>query len=467
MLSFAKTAILTLTFTLLTVDKAYAQVSLDTQWPMHVVSDISDGPDGVKFGDVNKDGLLDIATAWEKDGVSTISLNPGSGLVKEQWPTVIVGTAKKAEDAMFMDIDNDGNVDVVSSTEGESKEIIFHWAPTLNEINNPSAWSNATLGPSKNVTQWMYAQPLQIDGKNGVDIVAGGKGDDSALGWFESPVNPRSNSGWIWHQLTTATWIMSIEINDMNNDGKQDIVYSDRSNGSRWLENPGTTGSLNQWPLHKIADANGRLGFLTIADLDGDGLEDVITAADEQIFLSKRMSLDGSNWETTIFNTPSLITMAKGVAVTDVNGDGKKDLILSSNNSHGDHDLNIVIWASYNNTPFSTDWTAHTLSGVMGIKADQVKLLDADRDGDLDVFTTEEKYGGLGIIWFENPFGGDGISNNFNIADINHDGKINLIDYSLLSNQFLMSGSGLAADLNGDGAVNLLDLSILSREIDF
>ena len=49
------------------------------------------------------------------------------------------------------------------------------------------------------------------------------------------------------------------------------------------------------------------------------------------------------------------------------------------------------------------------MSGVDGIKHDDATLVDIDRDGDLDVFTTEERLPraglptGLGVIWYENP----------------------------------------------------------------
>ena len=54
-------------------------------------------------------------------------------------------------------------------------------------------------------------------------------------------------------------------------------------------------------------------------------------------------------------------------------------------------------------------WSVRRLSGVDGIKHDDATLVDIDRDGDLDVFTTEERLPraglptGLGVIWYENP----------------------------------------------------------------
>lgn len=49
--------------------------------------------------------------------------------------------------------------------------------------------------------------------------------------------------------------------------------------------------------------------------------------------------------------------------------------------------------------------------------------------------------------------------------DINQDGHVNILDFSLLAAQFGQSGSGLGrADINGDGAVNILDFSLLAAK---
>ena len=51
----------------------------------------------------------------------------------------------------------------------------------------------------------------------------------------------------------------------------------------------------------------------------------------------------------------------------------------------------------------------------------------------------------------------------FNPADINRDGKVNLLDYSLLAGQFLKQGKYQSADINRDGRVDLADYSLLVR----
>ena len=90
----------------------------------------------------------------------------------------------------------------------------------------------------------------------------------------------------------------------------------------------------------------------------------------------------------------------------DINGDGKPDLVHSTNTMNDDGKAGIY-WVSYTSDPTLNQWTWHELSGSVGYKFDRMELLDLDGDGDLDVLTTEENYGpkskGLGVMWYENP----------------------------------------------------------------
>src|ERR1700754_505419 len=90
-------------------------------WARHTVDSSISGADGVRLGDVNGDSLPDIATGWEEDGMIRAYVHPGYADVRDPWPSVQVGAAPSAEDAVFADLDHDGAVDVVGSTEGDER----------------------------------------------------------------------------------------------------------------------------------------------------------------------------------------------------------------------------------------------------------------------------------------------------------------------------------------------------------
>src|SRR5690606_24040377 len=100
--------------------------------------------------------------------------------------------------------------DVISSTEGDANAIYIHWAPKeADRYLDPEAWTTELLPVSKGATRWMFALPMEIDGKNGVDFFAGSKDNPAYIGWWRSPDNPRDLSAWTWHPLYEAGWIMS------------------------------------------------------------------------------------------------------------------------------------------------------------------------------------------------------------------------------------------------------------------
>lgn len=52
----------------------------------------------------------------------------------------------------------------------------------------------------------------------------------------------------------------------------------------------------------------------------------------------------------------------------------------------------------------------------------------------------------------------------FSKADLNQDGRVDLLDFSIMSSEFFKVHDKMRADLNGDGRVDLLDFSILNQQ---
>lgn len=374
-------------------------------WIRHTIDAASIGADGIRLADVNADGRLDIATAWEEGGGVRVYTHPGPQHVRKPWPRVTVGQVDSPEDAVLADLDADGAVDVISSCEGNDRTLYVHWAPTRqSEFLDAGAWQTQPIPPSRGMMQWMFALPLQLDGRNGLDLVAGGKNTGACIGWFAAPPNARNLTDWVWHPLYEAGWIMSLIGFDMDQDGDMDIAASDRKGPSRgclWLENPGPGLSQDRpWTVHRIADTTREVMFMDLADLDGDGLIDVLaTTAGKEIVWHRRRSTNGDEWETHVIPIPTSAGTGKSVRVGDVDLDGRPDIVFSCEHAQ---QTSGVMWLEARGPAVSASWLAHDISGPSGIKFDLVQLIDLDEDGDLDAITTEEVEG-LGVIWYENP----------------------------------------------------------------
>ena len=386
------------------------------RWPRHVIDESSKGADGVKLADVNNDGLMDIATGWEEGGITRAYINPGYDKAKQKWPAVTAGITPGVEDAVFIDLDNDGAVDVVTSCEGKKRSLNIHWAPKQNYLDS-QAWKTNIIGDSAQKTAWMFCTPLQVDKINGIDLVAASKGSDGTIGWYESPKDPRKTADYKWHEISKAGWIMSLIATDMDNDGDADILTTDRKGdmrGVRWLENPGPGQKQTQkWKNHFVGAKDSEVMFMKVTDFDNDNLDDIIVAAKKgkdtkRILYFRRLDKTGFRWKENSFAFTHNTGTAKDVAIGDLDHDGNDDIVFSCENAN--NPKSGLIWIKQNTA--TSKWNSYEISGPQGIKYDRIELLDIDGDSDLDVLTCEERdkntkgqKGGMGVFWYENTWG--------------------------------------------------------------
>jgi hypothetical protein len=388
----------------------WAKEAQERPWPLHIIDASTRGADGVKLADFNGDGRADIVTGWEEGAVTKMYMHPGPDRVKAPWPAVLLGETASVEDAVFVDLDHDGALDIVSCCEGQTRTLFVHWAPlSVKDRLDPALWTQVPLNAAQNRMQWMFAQPMQVDRRFGIDLVAAGKGKDAYIGWFASPPgDPRQLAAFQWHAMSPAGWIMSLITSDMDTDGDLDVLVSDRKGnlkGCRWLENPGP-GPTQQgpWENHAIGGGSREIMFAKLADLDQDGRLDVVTAAKRRdVLWFRRLDSTGQAWQAYTIGYPENTGTAKAVAIGDLDADGQLDMVISCESANAPKSG--VMWMSYSRSVFDTQWTAHDISGPKGIKFDRIELLDLDGDQDLDVLTCEERHQGrgLGVIWYENP----------------------------------------------------------------
>ncbi|MFH1748606.1 MAG: VCBS repeat-containing protein, partial [Planctomycetota bacterium] len=317
-----------------------APLPSNTHWTRHTIDSRFRGADGVKLGDADGDGLIDLVVGWEESGVVVVYLNPGPGGVTANWPAVTVGQVEDVEDAVFVDLDADGLLDVVSCSEGDTKTMYVHWAPgDVAQYSSSAAWVTAELPVTRNARQWMFCEPAQIDGVGGVELVAGAKGDNGQVGYLSAPVDPTNLAGWTWHALADAAWIMSIEPRDIDGDGDIDIVYTDRKGAARgvyWLENPGGANPLPAaWQLHTIGVGAAEFMFADVADYDGDGQLEIIAATDRrQALLYEPLAIMILPWQQTPISWSDSYGTGKSVRFGDLDLDGMAEIVFSCENAN-------------------------------------------------------------------------------------------------------------------------------------
>mmetsp|Transcript_28199 Transcript_28199/g.73118 ORF Transcript_28199/g.73118 Transcript_28199/m.73118 type:complete len:493 (-) Transcript_28199:389-1867(-) len=375
-------------------DKAWRRRTIDNRWT---------GADGARTADVNGDERPDFVVGWEQSGRVTMYISP-------DYSPRDIGRARDVEDAVFVDLDGDGAVDVVSASEGDTRSVNVHWAPAWRgDYEDASEWEDVQLLDRSNGMRekWMYSLPLDVDGDGNVDLVVGGK--DSGIWWLKAPETAdrrRSPSRWERHEISPVGWLMSMFAEDMDGDGHQDLVVADRRGGMsgvRWLKHPGGDGT-SRWRNYYIKEDINAMFMSSYVDVDGDGTRElVVPTEDKRIYVLRPSEDVYDEWRDSRIDHPrssrSSSRRSKAVAVGDIDGEGPLDLVVSFENAGGD--ASGILWSP----DFGESW--RDVSGRDGIKFDLNQLVDMDGDGDLDILNTEEGDNGrrdaLGVIWYENP----------------------------------------------------------------
>lgn len=393
-------------------------------WSMHVVGTGS-GADGARLADADNDGDLDVVSGYEQGAVTRLYLNPGPALVANPWPSIEAhGSTPDVEDAVIGDIDMDGSPDIVSATEGSDKGLWIAFAPWDN-THSPRQIGLHTQPSSPANHRYMFSVISDLNGDGRNDIITGGK-NGGHLGFYMSKDgNIRDKSTWSYYHIRKMGWTMNLILRDMDGDGDDDIVLSDRRvwndpNGQRpsvdswgiyWLENPGAStldaNPATPWVEHYVGMHGLFSMFMDVGDIDGDGILDIVGTQFEtqtvRVFYGQDSS--GTSFEQVTLVVQGLAEIAgtsgKGATIADLDNDGAQEIVYVTDNA-GDGRQGVVMLRHLGSPRDHDNWTFEPISGPAGVKFDLVTPVDLDGDGDLDLVTTEETEN-LGVVWYENP----------------------------------------------------------------
>ncbi|HEY8926791.1 MAG TPA: VCBS repeat-containing protein, partial [Polyangia bacterium] len=191
-----------------------------------------------------------------------------------------------------------------------------------------------------------------------------------------------------------------IFVYDLNQDGWPDIL-SFRTNGGAeavWYENP-KGASSSSWTSH-VVFSNSNDESPAFTDIDGDGKPELVTISNGAGGWAK------PNWTNPQATWTFVPVTAKsgwgaythGLGVADVDGDGRSDLLLSEGWWAQPTTAASTPWASHPATFWAQDDPSESYGGA------QMFTDDVDGDGDRDVITSLQAHG-WGVAWFENQAG--------------------------------------------------------------
>lgn len=346
------------------------------------------------LADLTGDGTSDYLVTLFNDKLK-LGVNDGTGTISD-FHSITRNEFADPRDVEGYDMDNDGDKDPVATLEGSNK---VSW------IENTGS---STFGSVTTISDSLWgADDLEfadIDGDGNTDLIVGGW----QLWFLQGDGN--ANFG----NKTEIHWdfVYDLVVKDLDNDGDTDLVTIDYNSELYWHENDGS-GNFTTHSIHSNLDD---VQSVRVADVNHDGLPDVLTAEEDDDRIAWFENLGGSFGSMQTISTA--VNGAADARAMDINNDGLLDVLAISN-----FDDELVWFANQGSGQFGSSQLLASPTYPL-----EIKKADLNRDGDTDIIVRNW----LDHFWYANQGDGSfsssrsigqtrGFDSNLEAVDLNGD----------------------------------------------
>jgi flagellin len=293
----------------------------------------------LSLGDLNGDGVLDLVTAGFDDsynGSATVRLGLGNGNFGTATRFSTEGNGSRA--LSLGDLNGDGVLDLVTAGFDDSNN---GYATVRLGLGNGNFGTATAFSTEGNGSRAVSLGDLNGDGV--LDLVSAGN-DDSGNGYATVRLGlGNGNFGTATSFSTEGNGSRALSLGDLNGDGVLDLVtagYDDSYNGSATVRLG--LGNGNFGTATAFSTESNRSYALSLGDLNGDGVLDLVTAGTDDSnngYATVRLGLGNGNFGTaTTFSTEGYASNA--LSLGDLNGDGVLDLVTAGYSYEGGFNYN-------------------------------------------------------------------------------------------------------------------------------
>ena len=287
-------------------------------------------PTEIAVADFNRDGFLDLAIANHGTPRVTILLGDGKGGFRAAPGSPLsVRSNPHPHTIAACDVDGDGLLDLVIDSFAENRFTLLR-GDGKGGFATPGMAIEAGHKPYRNLSL------VDLDGDGRCDLVAPAFADRGVMiligdgrGHFRGAENP---------PLPAGPSPFAVAVADLNKDGKPDLVFANYSGQITDRSGDGLTFLLNDGHGHfhlgpKITTGHGS-GDVAGGDIDADGYTDAVTVNAGSGDLTVAFGGPDGLSQARSVTVPTASTGAFRVLLADFDGDGRADAVTANGESH-------------------------------------------------------------------------------------------------------------------------------------
>ena len=359
----------------------------------------------VSVGDLDGDGKPDLAVVSRGSDILSIYHNTStSGTLDTSSFAAKVDftTGTFPEHVAIGDLDGDGKPDLVVANQTAATVSVFHNTSTIGTLDTSSfaAKVDFTTG-----TAPRSVAIGDFDGDGKPDLVVGNYSSTSMSIFRNTSTSGTLDTSSFAAKVdfTTGSAPIGLAIGDLDGDGKPDVVVTNQTSTKvSVFRNTSTNGTLDANSFAaKVDFTTGTNPWgVAIGDLDGDGKLDLtVTSYSPNTVSVYRNTSTSGTLDTSSFTAKvdfTTGTTPRGVAIGDLDGDGKPDLAVTNASS--------ATLSMFRNTSASGTLDANSFAAKVdfttGAAPWSMAIGDLDADGKPDLVTANN--GGSNISVFHN-----------------------------------------------------------------
>ena len=192
------------------------------------------------------------------------------------------------------DMNLDGHPDILVTINGYSGQAVIYRNPLYSQSSILSSWTAITAIGGLSYSH--ECRPIDIDNDGNLDVVATSNYGSYDVLWGHCPSNRNATSGWNSYGLISGkiTYPYGLNVADMDDDGYADVFVSSHywwgyyyGSGLYWLEED--DDPFGRWEFHAMDTGTDHTWGIAKSDLNEDGTREifVISNDEDRLFASK------------------------------------------------------------------------------------------------------------------------------------------------------------------------------------